>query len=204
MLPATLRQAVECSVISYPQQHSRKLLVLTPLPTITLSSGPLWSSPALPRRSRVQWDPKAEGNYRKGLPRQVRGPAPLTPTLAHSLCTFRALRDFLGAVALGASRPVPLRFLTCLGDLLPSGLDSGAATLVKAAQGKPGVATSPLYRKAGGSSQLGTASALWMARAHGSWSRLPRPYQACTPTERCRQKAELAFPLKVTQRHGEL
>lgn len=74
----------------------------------------------------------------------------LTPTLTHSLRTFRALRDFLGLVALGAPRPVPLHFLTCLGDLLPGRLDSGAAILVKTAQSKPGVATSPLFRKAGG------------------------------------------------------
>lgn len=78
------------------------------------------------------------------------GVASLTVTLIHSLRTFRALRDFLGVVALGAPRRVPLHFLICLGDLLPGGLDSGAATLIKTAQGKPGVATSPLFRKAEG------------------------------------------------------
>lgn len=37
-----------------------------------------------------------------------------------------------------------------------------------------------------------------------SWNKLPCPYQACTPTEQYRQKTELAFQRKVSQRHGEL
>lgn len=110
--------------------------------------------------------------------RQTPGAASLTPTLTHSLCTFRALRDFLRVVALGAPRPVPLHFLTCLGDLLPGRLDSGAATLVKTAKGKLSLVW-PLVlslekQETGshGSSQLRTASALWTARSNGSGHQL--------------------------------
>ena len=37
-----------------------------------------------------------------------------------------------------------------------------------------------------------------------NWNKLPCPFQAYNPTERCRQKTELAFLPKVAQRHGEL
>lgn len=37
-----------------------------------------------------------------------------------------------------------------------------------------------------------------------SWNKLPSPHQAYIPTEQCRQKTELAFLPKVSQRHGEL
>lgn len=37
-----------------------------------------------------------------------------------------------------------------------------------------------------------------------SWNKLSCPYQAYTPTNRCRHKTELVFLPKVAQRHGEL
>lgn len=105
---------------------------------------------------------------------------------------------------MGASRPVFLRFLTCLGDLLPGGPASGAAALGQTAQGDPGGTTSLLLSKARGRgtwhSQLGTASVLWMAGPHGSALQLE---QAALPPLKGADKTA-GVSAQSCQRLGEL